>query len=184
MSLFQWGNAGRKLFDRCRPAAARQQPLPKRNGHGGGSFQIYSIKRKKIYEHFELENPTLANRSNTFKRWARPVLDRLEGKTFCVHLGDGPDNETAEGMPNLCYCKRKDDDRDLTLIPDAYYQWFKGYVNKRKYRILYKIHWEEKIEKVIFRGSCTGAMTLEDNLRAQLCSLDHSLIDAENHLGG
>lgn len=170
---------GRKLRSVSQPKAAKLDPLLRYDFRAGEAFQIFSIKNKRLYEHLALGNALLEGRSDMFHRWVHPVLGRLEGQTFCVHLGDAPCREIAEKMPNLCYCKKKDDERDLRLIPDAHYQWLKGYVKNRKYRKLYQIRWDKKIEKVIFRGSCTGAKPLDKNLRAQLCSLDHPLIDAQ-----
>ena len=146
---------------------------------GGDELQIYSVIHSKIHEHNKYyTNAVIKERSAILKKWLKPILAELEGRTFCVHLGDYPGDVLIEGMPNLCYCKRHDDMRDLKLIPDAHYQLHLGYVQTRKYGRLYKINWDDKIPKAVFRGSCTGAKPLSVNMRARLCTLEHDLIDA------
>jgi|GEM_PF-5146324 len=143
------------------------------------TYQIYHIHKQRIMEKENLSpHHVLQHRSRIFRRWIKPVLSKLEGATFCVHLSDDPDKVLAEGMPNLCFCRRRDDDRDLRLIPDAHYQFHRGYIRKWKYRRLYRSLWEDKIPKAVFRGSCTGPKPLSENLRARLCSLAHPWIDA------
>ncbi len=162
------------------PEAYHPELLKTYDFRRGDTFQIYSVKGNRIYESVDLEDyPTTRGRSAVFRKWIFPILSELENRTFCVHLGDSPCAEIVEGMLNFCYCKRKTDERDLTLIPDTYYQSQKGYVSRREYKKLYKSPWENKFEKVIFRGAYTGEKPLDKNMRAQLCALNNPLIDAK-----
>ena len=122
----------RKLRSLSVPDTHGKESLKKYDFSMGDTFQIYSVKNRQLHEYVDLEgyHATLA-RSKVFKTWIRPILSELENKTFCLHLGDRPCDETVDGMPNLCFCKSRNDERNLRLIPDTYYQGQKGYVNNR-----------------------------------------------------
>ncbi len=99
-----------------------------------------------------------------------PLIPSNDGELFCVMQID---DEALDLDKSIGYCANGP---HLTLIPDAQFWIYRGYFDQRQEITKTWVPWEDRVSRVFWRGSSTGAhaitlASLENLPRFRLCGI-------------